>query len=210
MRKLHIAAAVICLFVCVLTCVGCSSTTYNLTKDEAIETKWGAFAQFKVADDWKRGTSTGGSNSSSIMEFTPADGGPGDGILTIKLNNTNLPSYSWGSSVTYKGWIDYREAVSDIHDKPLEGETVEDYSMEQIGTFSVGDTELRLYKESYNVNYSDKAYEAEKADNPNVEQKTFFEEYHAVLKDGKHDIEISAVDEGLLREFLKTLEVNWG
>ena len=174
-----------------------------LNKDASLKTEWGAVLQYKVNSDWNE-TGPNSSDSSAFVQY-----GSEDGFLWIDITNTKGSLYKYNSESTYSDWIDYQEEYHTQAPKDQDDPTYTDYSLEEIGTKQIGELEFRIYKMTYTVSFPDSFYEKVKAEKSDFKQNDSATYYYALIKDGPHDLEITANSEPLLNEFLGTLSIKW-
>lgn len=153
--------------------------------------------------------------------------------VSVTVENTNSSLWKYSSEATYGDWLDsreeyysrsaeeqaawYKENMSDYSgydEERAKAESYPDYKnykMSEAGSFDIDGVSFRLYKMTYTISYSDAAWSKLKERHPdaNVKQTSDYDIYYAVVKDGSHDAVISASDERLLKDFLKTLQIKW-
>ena len=199
---------------------GCSSG-YNLDKDASLKTDWGTVLQYKVDSNWK---DTSLDSNSSYSASASYDSEEGDDFIIVHVDNTRGSSYGTPDIQTYEEWEDglkktfsrsaqdqvdwYKEMLSE--DRSVD--EFPDYSncsLDEQDPITVGDTEFRTFKLKYTVTYSDEAYKKAKENQTDLQQSHEGENYYAVLKDGEHDMEVTATSYGLLKDFMNTMEISW-
>lgn len=202
-----------------LSVCGCSKG-YTLDKDDSILTEWGTRVQYKIDSSWDTLGPSDSSFSSSADYYTK------DLYLHISLEDTEDSLYEYSSKSTYADWVDSEEEFlsqtpeeqaeqlggdpeyPDLSD-PDNYPQYSNASINEVGTITADGNEFRVYKVSYTATYSDSYYLEAHEKNPDFEQVQDTEMYYALLKDGDHDVEIIATSEGLLNDFMKTLEISW-
>ena len=202
------AIVVVAIVVAIVAGVSCSGPSYKLDKDESVRTEWGTTVQFKIDKNWEEMLP---SNNEwwSRTSFTN-NANKNHAYVSINLENAGSRLYKYDKSGTYSEWLDSQEeyfgTTSDHSDL---GFTVDDYSIKQAGTIDVDGNEFRLYKEQRVETYDDSTYAKYKEKNPDIKQTNEHETYYAVFKDGRHDMEVSANSEKLLRDLLGTMSISW-
>lgn len=211
-RLVAIVAAVtaIVIFVAIAAGVSCSGPSYKLDKDESIRTEWGTTVQFKIDKNWETNSTSNQNNEWSVHEsyFGPADSSD-RAYVFIDLENTGHRIYKYDSTATYSDWLESNKDFFDRHATSENGVTQENYSMDELGTIKVDGNEFRLYKQHYTLSYDDAAYAKAKEKNPDAKQNTDLNTYYALIKDGKHDMEVTANTEKLLKDLLGTMKISW-
>ena len=209
------------------SCLGCSASSYSLTRDKSLSTDWGTVFQFKVDPNWTEADSPKGTESMVFASYFSADHNEG---ASITATNTKHSSYKYSTTATYGDWMDSNEhffsrtakeqaqeyeklmGSSSSYKKEYASEDhypdYKDCSISELGKESVSGTDFRLYKMKYTSAYSDAAYENIKKDST-IKQVMEHESYYAIVKDGSRDVEITATSEKILRDFLRTLEIKW-
>lgn len=204
---------------------GCGNSV-ALTKDESLKTEWGTVLQYKIGDDWE--TLPGYSIKTSVT--TSYYDEATESSLGIDLEDTNSAVYEYDTTSTYSDWLQSKEEFytksaqdqADWYKENITGDSYEeeyaqpenyadytDFSIEEIGSEEVAGVEFRLYEMKYTSTYSDAWMEKIGEKNPDFDQVNHAVTYYAIVKDGEHDLEISANSEALLKSFLKTLTIKW-
>ncbi|MCH4184486.1 MAG: hypothetical protein LKF61_03275 [Eggerthellaceae bacterium] len=205
------------------------SASYNLNKDDSVTTKWGTMLQYKIDKDWEKSSYSINDKSMADEDYHNSD----DTIFVgLSIDNTNDSSYKYSTTSTYADWQDSMERRctatpteqaeeyktttpqnSSYYDDELADAdcypTYSDYSLSEKDPITINNNKFRIYKLHYKATSSDTAYTEEKENNPNAEQSTACDVAFALIKDGTHDIEVSASSEALLKSYLNTLEIKW-
>lgn len=202
------AVVVIAIIIAIVAGVSCSGPSYKLDRDKSIRTEWGATVQFKIDKSWEELWSFDNDDSSDIAFSGGSE--KSHTYVSVEIENTGSRLYKYDSSSTYGDWLDIQEKYgSSGSNDPDYAYSVDDYSIGQIGTVETDGDEFRVYKERYTITYDDSTYAKYKENEPDSKQTNTREMYYAVLKDGKHDMEVSANNEKLLKDFLSTMKISW-
>lgn len=215
-RNLIVIALAVFVALFINACSGASSAKpYNLTKDEAIKTEWGAIIQFKIDEDWEEDEFyseydffQNDEKYTTSYHSQPRDDGSEDYIY-ISIMNTDHEYYSNESTNTYAGFREDLESYKEMFVEDNDDLKSEDVSIEEQEPITIDGIEYRVYRLSFEVSYSDEQYEKIKENYPEIPQNDIFEQYYAVVKDGEHDMEIESYDKELLIDFANAVEVKW-
>ena len=182
--------------VCLFGCSGGTAASYNLNKDASFSTDWGALLQYKIDSSWEE------HGASSFVSYSG-----NNGFVGIDIQDTNSSLYQYSTDKSYADWQDrQREHGLDSGSDDIE---YSNYSLEEAGTTTIDGYDFRLYKEKYTATYSDELLEKFKESDPNAQKTQENEMCHAVIKDGTHDMVITASSESLLNDFVKTMTIKW-
>lgn len=220
-----IVASVIAIAIASGLC-GCSGGVSSLNKDASLETDWGTVLQYKVNSNWEESDSA---SSDSLASVYYTDKNTKESIF-ISIDDADNLTYKYSSDSTYSDWIKNSEETytrsaqdqADWYKKNMTGQNYKEeyadpdmypsysnYSLDEVGQKDVSGCTFRIYKRSYTVTFSDSYIERAKEKNPDIQKTTDSTSYCAILKDGSHDMEITASSEALLNSFLSTLSIKW-
>lgn len=191
-----VALGVVAAIALSLCCFGCAGAAYNLDKDAALETDWGATVQYKVDSTW---------NEQSLPGFVEYKGE--DDSLIMTITDVNSSFYKFSKKSTYADWLKHEEIYLVT---PTDNWTYSNGTVEEVGTMEIDGVEFRVYKETYTVTYTEKMmnqFKEQGSEEAQVHEEVYFK---AVVKDGAHDMEIAASSEELLNAVAATMIINWG
>lgn len=205
---------------------GCSGKSYSLTKDAALVSKWGDTVQFKVDKSWDD-SDTSYSDDGYCAEYwgsKDSKSASANGV-TLMLWNTDERAYKYHESGTYAGWQKsmeerYSKSAEDkakeLNSYPtsstVDADEVSSYSncsIQDMGAVTVDGQEVRTFSVSYHYKYSDSKYQKLKEHSSGAKQEGDATEYYGLIKDGKHDLEVSTKDSQLLKDVLSTMSFSW-
>lgn len=205
---------------------GCSGKSYSLTKDAALVSKWGDTVQFKVDKSWDD-SNTSYSDSGYCAECWSSQNSKRDSAnsVTLMLWNTGESAYKYHESGTYAGW---QKSMEERYSKSAEDKAKElnsypasttadadelssysNCSIQDTGTVTVDGQEIRTFSVSYHYKYSDSKYQQLKERSSDAKQEGDTTEYYGLIKDDKHDLEVSTRDSQLLEDVLSTMSFSW-
>lgn len=227
--KLSVPPFIFAISLCglLLTFCGCSATP-NLSKDASLRTEWGTVLQYKINSDWHTVSDYSSDSQASIYYANEES----KDTLSIEVDNTNSSVYKYSSASTFGDYLDLQEeyfsqtaeqqarsykdynshSSSSIDLSKAENHPdYSDYSISEIKKEKIDGVEFRIYKQSYTATYSDSYVQTIHQNNPdsNFQKIQHATKYLALVKDGRHDLEITANNEALLNAFLETLSVRW-
>lgn len=224
---------IIAIFValCALAISGCGgasdSSDSGLIKDTSESAEWGTTLQFKVKSGWEK---AGSSESTAYYLQTMYTDNSGNPMLNISLENPNSSTYGQNLTNSYDDWKEYvsqyysrtSQQMADVLNEAMgvsAGSSAAynadmfpsylNYSCTELDDATSHDKTYKLYKVSYDYEWTDAGYEDIKSKNSQIQKSGHSDEYYALLKDGTYDVEIiTEQSEALLRDFVGTLNIS--
>jgi hypothetical protein len=207
-KKYVILVSIVAAMAVALALAGCAPS-YTLDKDAYLSTEWGATAQYKVDGDWEEYKSTG----TDLDSYARYDSEDSHDSVSITLYNPASNIYGILGHPTYSDWLEYEEEThtGDGHDDDSSNvhTSYSNYEAEEQDPMTIDGEEFRVYKITYTFTITTTGSSSSSSGSSSTTSSTNYEEYHAVIKDGLHDADISASSYQLLKDFAETTEIDW-
>lgn len=217
-----VGAVIVAILLAAAMMAGCSGKSYSLTKDAALVSQWGDTVQYKVDKSWDDSNDATSNDSYCSDTWNTQDWKTS---VRVVLSNTDDTTYGYSKDSTYAGW---QKQMENEYSKSAEEQAKEINSLstsatvdadnltsfsncqiEDTGTVSVDGQEIRTFSVSYHYKNSDSGDRNSNGSSANNQPEGDITDYYGLIKDGDHDLEVSASDSQLLKDVLSTMTFSW-